>query len=184
MSTGADHAGEELPRRVKRRRALVIIGRSLLVAAAVSAGYFVLPLTSLAADTALELLIGLVVISGLLAWQTLGILRSPLPAVQAVATIAITVPMFLVLFATTYFLMDEGDSGGFSERLTKLDALYFSISTFTTVGFGDITATSQVARAVVTTQMVLGMVLLGLIVRVIVGAVQVARSRRQPTGGD
>jgi voltage-gated potassium channel len=46
------------------------------------------------------------------------------------------------------------------------------------VGFGDITAASQFARLVVTAQMVLDLLVLGLVVRAFVGAVQLAR--RQP----
>jgi hypothetical protein len=180
MPTEAQPVAEAPPRRARRRRALVIIARSLLVATAVVVGYFVLPFTTLAATTTLELLVGLVVITGLLAWQIRGIVRSPLPGVQAVATLAISVPLFVVLFAAVYFVMSEADANEFSQPLTRFDALYFSITTFTTVGFGDITAVTESARAVVTTEMVLTMVLVGVIIRLILGAVQVARAR-QPT---
>ena len=185
MSTEA-HDVRESPRRAQRRRAVVIIGRSLLVSSAVVAGFFVLPLPALTAPalgTGTELLGGLAVVTALLAWQIRGILRSPLPAVQAVAALAITVPLFLVLYATTYFLIGDSTPDDFSEPLTRLDALYFTITTFTTVGFGDITAVSQGARGVVMTQMVLGMVLIGVIARVIVGAVQVARTRQRSQHG-
>lgn len=177
MPTGA-HPVAAPPERGRQRRALVIIVRSLLVSTAVVAGYFVLPFTSLEATTALELLAGLVVITGLLAWQIRGIVRSPLPGVQAVATLAVSVPLFMVLFAAAYFAMSEADAGRFSEPLTRFDALYFSITTFSTVGFGDIYAVTGSARAVVTTEMVLTMVLVGVIVRLIVGAVQLARARQ------
>jgi len=182
MSTEAHDVRDALPPRVRQRRAVVIIGRSLLVSTAVLAGFFVLPLpafTAPAVDTGVELVGGLALLAALLAWQIRGILRSPLPGVQALATLAMTVPLFLILFASTYFVMGDTAPGDFSESLTRLDALYFSITTFATVGFGDITAVSEGARAVVTVQMVLGMILLGVIVRVIVGAVQVARSRQQ-----
>ena len=62
--------------------------------------------------------------------------------------------------------------------MTRLDSMYFTVTVFATVGFGDITAVSQGARAVTTVQMMGGLVLVGLIARVIVGAVQVGRSRR------
>ena len=38
-----------------------------------------------------------------------------------------------------------------------MDALYFTTVTFATVGFGDITPVSQLARGVVTVQMIAGM---------------------------
>jgi hypothetical protein len=49
------------------------------------------------------------------------------------------------------------------------------VTTFSTVGFGDITATSETARVVVTVQMVLDLLVLGLGIRVFIGAVKRAR---------
>ena len=45
------------------------------------------------------------------------------------------------------------------------------------MGFGDITAASQFARLMVTAQMVLDLLVLGLVVHVFVGAVQFARQQ-------
>ena len=60
-----------------------------------------------------------------------------------------------------------------------LDALYFTVTVFATVGFGDIVATTQLARLVVTVQMILDLGVLGLGIRVFLGAVQ--RGRQQHT---
>jgi hypothetical protein len=90
--------------------------------------------------------------------------------------------MFLLLFSAAYFLMSHADSANFSvATLSRTDALYFTVTVFATVGFGDIVPTSQVARLVVTAQMVLNLVVLGLVVRVIVGAAQ--HARRGHAGG-
>jgi voltage-gated potassium channel len=59
---------------------------------------------------------------------------------------------------------------------TRVDALYFTVSTLTTVGFGDIVAVGQAARAVVLVQMVFNISVLALAVRVLLAAVQ----RRRP----
>ena len=67
--------------------------------------------------------------------------------------------------------------------LTRTDTLYFTVTVFSTVGFGDITAASQSARLVVTAQMLLDLVALGLLVRAFVGAVQVARRQTPPADG-
>ena len=50
--------------------------------------------------------------------------------------------------------MSITDRSSFSEPLNRTDALYFTTSTFATVGFGDITPVSQLARAVVSVQMI------------------------------
>ena len=63
--------------------------------------------------------------------------------------------------------------------LTRTDSLYFTVTVFATVGFGDITATSQTARLIVTVQMILDLIVLGLGIRVFLGAVQRGRNKTQ-----
>jgi len=71
--------------------------------------------------------------------------------------------------------------------MTRLDALYFTVTTFATVGYGDISPASQGARLVALLQMVVGLVLVGVIARVITGAAQLGmkrhRSEGESTGG-
>jgi voltage-gated potassium channel len=103
------------------------------------------------------------------------------PAVRAVEALASTVPLFLLLFASAYFTMAGTNPASFSTHsLTRTDALYFTVTTFSTVGFGDITAVSQSARLVVTAQMLLDLLALGLGIRVFTGAVQLARQQPRP----
>ena len=162
----------------ERRAVVMSLLRSLLVAAAICAAYFVLPLpTRLSASPILRLAGGLVVVGLLLTWQIREILRSPYPGARAVGALLVSIPLFLVLFATTYVLLGERDPGMFSEPLSRLDAMYFTVTIFATVGFGDITAVTQTARAVATTQMVGDLVLVGLIARAIVDAVNRGRDR-------
>jgi voltage-gated potassium channel len=59
-----------------------------------------------------------------------------------------------------------------------LDAMYFSATVFTTVGFGDITAKSETARVLVTCQMMLDLVVIGLVVRLVLNAIKVGQSHR------
>jgi Ion channel/Bacterial regulatory proteins, gntR family len=88
-----------------------------------------------------------------------------------------SVPLFLLLFASSYVVMARMSASNFGERLTHTDGLYFTVTVFSTVGFGDITAKSQAARLVVTGQIIADLVILGLAIKVIVGAVS---RRRQP----
>jgi voltage-gated potassium channel len=72
--------------------------------------------------------------------------------------------------------MAQSDLSNFNlHPLTRTDALYFTVTVFATVGFGDIVATTQVARLVVTVQMVLDLGVLGLGIHVFLGAVQRGR---------
>ncbi len=77
-----------------------------------------------------------------------------------------------MVFATTYFEMERTIPGSLSEKLSKLDAFYFTVTVFATVGFGDITPVSTAARGVTTLQMLGDIILVGLVVHVIVGAMR------------
>jgi hypothetical protein len=64
----------------------------------------------------------------------------------------------------------------FTEPLTRSDSLYFTVTIFSTVGFGDISAKAEATRLVVTTQMLLDLVVLGLGIQVILGAVKQSKA--------
>ena len=68
--------------------------------------------------------------------------------------------------------------GQFDELHTKTDALYFTVSTIATVGFGDVHAVGQLARAAVTVQIVFNLVFLGASVALISGFLK-ERARRR-----
>ena len=55
--------------------------------------------------------------------------------------------MFLILFASQYVAESGTTAGSFSEPLDKFSALYYTVTVFSTVGFGDITPVSDVARS-------------------------------------
>jgi voltage-gated potassium channel len=111
------------------------------------------------------LAIGLVILLSVAAWQVRTIIGARHPTVRAIGALATTVPLFLLLFAATYFLMARTTPASFSDHLTRTDALYFTVTTFSTVGYGDITAVSESARLVVIVQMILDLLALGLGIR-------------------
>ena len=179
MRTDGGSRPDVLDRRALRRHALSSLLLSTLAATAIVVAYFVLPFTSpLAADSIAEMVGGLIAVAALLVWQIREIIRSSYPTVRAISALEVTLPLFLVVFSTTYFLLARAHPSWFSEPLTRLDAAYFTVTVFATVGFGDITAVSETARAVTTGQMLGDILLVGLIARVVVGAVQEARGRR------
>ena len=115
---------------------------------------------------------------GLVAFQVRSIIRSPFPGLRAIEALATSVPLFLLLFAGSYVVMAAMSASNFGGQLTHTDGLYFTVTVFSTVGFGDITAKTEAARLVVTGQMIADLVILGLAVKIIVGAV----SRRRQSG--
>ena len=162
------------PDQGRRHYAVAALARSCLVVVVLVLAYFLLPLTpGTAWGGVLQLVAGLTAVALVLAWHIRKILVSPYPAIRAMSTLVMTLPLFLTVFAAVYFMMGEADQENWSEPLTRLDAMYYTVTVFATVGFGDITAESQVARALTTVQMLLGLLFVGIIARVVVGAVQV-----------
>ncbi|MFP5312164.1 MAG: potassium channel family protein [Actinomycetes bacterium] len=103
---------------------------------------------------------------GVLVFQLRTILAARVPQVRAAETVVEAILMFLCLFALLYLSLSVTDSSSFNERLTRTDALYFTTSTFATVGFGDVTPVSQLARALVSVQMIADLGALLVIVKV------------------
>ena len=167
------------------RRRLVVLGllRALATAVVLVALYYLLPLDHIN-NVPLTLAAGLLILLVVVAWQLRAIVRAKEPGVRAIVALALTVPLFLLLFASAYFVMARASPANFStHQLTRTDALYFTVTIFSTVGFGDITAVSQSARLVVTAQMILDLLVLGLGIRAFVGAVQHGRQQASPAAG-
>jgi hypothetical protein len=146
--------------------------------------YYLLPLDTSAQWVAITVLvIGLAAFAGLVAFQVRAILASQFPSLRALEAFATSVPFFLLLFASTYVLQGHTSASNFSQHMTHTNALYFTVTVFATVGFGDITATAATPRLVVTAEMILDLVALALGVKVIVGAVTRGRQRQSPDTG-
>ena len=168
--------------RPPRRMIVRAVLRATGSAAALVAIYYLLPLNHSSTWVAVTILvIGLVVLIGLVAFQVRSIVTSPFPGLRGVEALATSIPLFLLLFASTYVVMAAISASNFSEPLTRTDALYFTVTVFSTVGFGDITAKTDAARLVVTGQMIADLVVIGLGLKVIVGAVK-RGWQQQPTG--
>ncbi|MFE9626675.1 potassium channel family protein [Streptomyces sp. NPDC006527] len=162
-----------------RRAAAVAVARAVLIAVALVAAYYLLPLDrSGTTGAAAVLACGLLLVVLVFSWEVWAISRSPYPRLKAVEALAATLALYLVLFAGIYHLLEHHIPGSFSEPLTRTDALYFALTTFTTVGYGDITARSQAGRVVTMVQMAGGLLLVGVAARVLAGAVR-AGLRRQ-----
>jgi hypothetical protein len=147
--------------------------------------YYLLPLDRSSTPVAVTLLvIGLIAFVWLVGYQIRAIARSSVPVLRAIEALATSVPLFLLLFAATYVVLATISASNFNQPLTRTDAIYFAVTVFATVGFGDIAATAQAARLVVTAQMLADLVILGLGARIILGAVTRGRQRRPADSGN
>jgi hypothetical protein len=168
----------------RRWAAVVAVIRAVLVAVGLVIAYYLLPLDERGTAGASVLLVcGLVAVLLVFGWEVRAIARSPHPRLKAVEALAATLVLFLVLFAGAYYLLGRSAPDSFSEPLTRTDALYFTLTTFSTVGYGDIAARSQTGRLLTMVQMAGGLLLVGVAARVLASAVQsgLRRQRREPS---
>jgi voltage-gated potassium channel len=164
-----------------RRRWLVAMAlvRAVGTAALLGVLYFLLPLNGPFQGSGLVLLgLGLAGVVAVVVWQVQAILRSRHPGVQAVEALVASISMLLVVFAATYYELALASGSNFTEPMSRVDALYFTVTTFATVGFGDVAPTSQLARIVVMAQVVADLIVVGAGLRVLVGAVKIGRRRQ------
>ena len=168
-----------------RRAVAVSLLRSVLTTALLVAVYYLAPLRmTLDLHTWLRFALVLVLLAALAVRQVQAVLVSDTPRVRAIEAAATGLPIFILLFATIYLVVANNRPDSFSETLDRTDALYFTVTVFTTVGFGDIVPLTEVARIVTMLQMIMGLILVGLVARMLLSAVQVAVRRREQRGRD
>lgn len=93
------------------------------------------------------------------------VLASERPGFEASEALIQLLTMLITGFAAVYYAMNR-DGTQLTSLDTRVDAVYFTVTTLSTVGFGDVAATSQAARLVVTVQIVFDLLFIGVAVRV------------------
>ena len=99
--------------------------------------------------------------------QAQTVLRSADPLFDALRCIVSALVFLVIAFSSAYFVLATKYDDEIQGLETKLDAIYFTITILATVGFGDISATGQAGRAIVTGQMVVNFAVLAVALRVI-----------------
>ena len=174
---------EQLTPAQRNRLVTKMLSRSILVALLIVVAYYALPLDRPADAGLIILIVGLLALAGILTWQIRMIVGSPFPRIRAAETLIVGIPLLLVVFASVYFLIGKAQVDSFSETMSKTDAMYFTVTVFSTVGFGDITAKSESARTLVTLQMLFNLVVFGLVAKLIFGAVEMGLQRLSAASG-
>lgn len=172
-------SGDQQRFATSRRRVLIALARALVNTTVLVALYSLLPLHRPVGEATIAwLLAGLLAFAVVVVLQVRSILQSRYPAMRAVEALGTAVPLFVLVFASTYLLLASTAPQAFTEPLSHTDALYFTMTVFSTVGFGDIAPRSDAARLIVTVQMVGNLVVFGALARVVVGAVRMGRQRQ------
>jgi hypothetical protein len=89
------------------------------------------------------------------------------PSTVDLPTLAVLLAATIVAFATTYFVLQRSSPGEVAGLETRLDALYMTLVTVTTVGYGDVHPAGQTARGVACLQLVFNAFFLGALLRTV-----------------
>ncbi|WP_250292829.1 potassium channel family protein [Frankia sp. CiP1_Cm_nod1] len=130
------------------------------------------------AGLGIALAAALLAFAGIVGIQIRRIARSAYPGLRAAEAFAVSLPLFLLIFAGTYFVLGREQACAFTQAMTRTDALYFALTVFTTVGFGDIAPVTQTARIITMIQMLGNLVVVGLVAQIFLGAITAGIRRR------
>jgi hypothetical protein len=187
MVRSMSQAWPTITRRQRWSFGLLVLCRVTLTVAVLFAAYFLLPAGRAdEGSPVLWLVLQLGVFAAVVGAQVPAIIRSRHPILRAIEALAVLVPLYLLIFARIYLVNSLDDPSGFSRSLDHVSALYFTVTVFATVGFGDIVAKSDAMLLLVTAQMLLNLVVLGLGIRLLTSAARrgIARRGGQPELGD
>jgi voltage-gated potassium channel len=101
--------------------------------------------------------------------------------VMTLANLFLTVELVIIVFSFGYFVLATETTDQMVGIDTRMDALYFTMTTLATVGFGDVHAVGQFARALVTVQIAFNLVFIGALVTVTRTGLSQERSRVRRT---
>jgi hypothetical protein len=170
----------DLERAQRHRAVLQAAARIFLAWVFILGAFYLIPFAHLSGARSVLRLCAVVVLVGVvLALQIRRIATAELPELRAVEALAIVIVVFLTGFSIIYLNLSHGAETTFTQPLDHSKSLYFTISVFSTVGFGDITPRTDAARLIVSAQMLLDLVIIGTVVRLIFNA---ARTRVAPAG--
>ena len=89
--------------------------------------------------------------------------------------------LVVVIFSVAYYWLAVHTPAQFVGLETRLDALYFSLTTVATVGYGDVSASGQLARLLVSFQLVFNLIFVATLVGLFQGRL---RTGMPPSKGD
>jgi voltage-gated potassium channel len=170
-------ASQKMSRRLLRSAATL--------AAAMVFYYFVpLPDERLSIVGVLLFLAGMAALMLLVLLQARHQLRAPENESVRLNSLLVVLYLVIVFFSLAYVQIERLAPGEFAELETRTDALYFTVTTLGTVGYGDVHAVGQMARIFVTAQIVFDVVFVALLVSVFSHRVGRVVAARRVSGGD
>ena len=121
--------------------------------------YFVIPLSGrLHLNAVLRGLVTLLVLALVAGGFVVQLRRHVDDLARRVDGLVVAIVLVVLVFALSFYLLERAQPGQLEGVRTRVDALYFTMSTMTTVGYGDVHAVGQAARILVLIQMAFNVV--------------------------
>ncbi|PPB50594.1 two pore domain potassium channel family protein [Arthrobacter pityocampae] len=147
----------DLDKKVRRRAVLRMVIQLIAFCTILLATYFLVPVGGFneanPVGAWIRLIVVVLVFLAVMFLELRMIMKARLPQIRAGEAVVELILVLLCLFALLYLSISVSDPASFSEPLSRMDALYFTTSTFATVGFGDITPRTGLTRALLSVQM-------------------------------
>lgn len=165
-----------------RARCLILL-RLVGAAAVLTVAYYLIPARGRLSTTSWSVLfaVGAAILAALVLLLVGGLLRAG-PDVR-LQRLFVLLCLTVFFFADAYYLLSQMP-GQIYDAHTKTDTLYFTITTVSTVGYGDVHAVSQLARIAVTIQILFDLFFIGTAVAVAGGILRAKAARLGPRGGE
>jgi voltage-gated potassium channel len=147
----------------RRRSRFLLLGRSALTAALVLGAYYAIPVEpGISGGQLVVRVVFTVLAAALVTWLIAHHVARQFddPAGDSLTGLLNAIIGGVAVFALADYVTAIADPGQFADLRTKTDALYFALATLTTVGYGDVHAVGQVARVVVSIQLVFNVVVI------------------------
>ena len=169
----------ELSREELRHELIKTVSICLGFSVAIFAIYFTLPFDHLSwtGQAITRTVIGMTAFILVIALLIKRILRADVPQLRAAETLVISLVLFICFYASVYLEISNHDLQTFNVVLTHSSALYFTIVTFGTVGYGDISAHSDLARLLVSAQIIIDVLFIAALARLVIFASKFSLNR-------
>jgi voltage-gated potassium channel len=152
-------------------RAVVMLALALI-------SYFVVPVDTKGEDLLIRVVVSFIALGLLTAgivWQVILHVDDPNRQIDG---LVLALVIAVLAFALAFYRLAIGYPGQMADLETRVDALYFTVSTLLTVGFGDVHAVGQAARVLVLVAMVFNVVVIATAATTLTGRVRMHAEQR------
>lgn len=143
----------------KQRRVIIIVvtARILIGNLLLALLYIAVPIRNESIHPVVVMLGMILVFAVVIGFSLRRIEHAQFPQIRAIQVGMLTLSFYLFAFSALYLSLSVTDTSYFTTDLDHVTAFYFTVTVFTTVGFGDITPNADPTQLIVSLQMLLNL---------------------------